>query len=206
MGSKGSATKQRILDAAEGLVLERGFAATSIDAIQDEAEISRGTFFYHFPSKDDLSKALISRYADLDREMVLAYMARAEKLVSEPLGQLLLFISLHEEMFDQMTKAFPGCLFASYAYEAGLFDNGTEDIVKGSLDLWRDIVGAKVQEVIAAQSSAPALDPIQVADHLYSVLQGAFIVSRVYDNNQVIVDQLHLVRLSIEKLFSVEDA
>src|SRR5690606_37521647 len=63
-------TRRKILDAAQGLVLERGFAATSVDAIQAAAGISRGTFFYHFPSKDDIARALLDRYADSDRELV----------------------------------------------------------------------------------------------------------------------------------------
>lgn len=204
MGKKGSATRRRIMDAAEHLVLEKGFSATSIDSIQEQADISRGTFFYHFSSKDDLSKAIIRRYAEVDFETVNAMMSRAEKLMTDALGQLILFISLHEEMFEQMTRTFPGCLFASYAYEASLFDEETEGIVIDSLEHWRKLVGSKVQQVLDDHDNPPDIKPEQIADYMYSVLQGAFILSRLYDDNNIIVTQLHLLRLSIEKLFYPE--
>src|SRR3970282_549251 len=93
-----SETKQRILDAAKAQVLERGFAATSVDDIQRAAGISRGTFFYHFPSKDDLARALIERHAEEDHELTESLMARAEKLATDPLQQALVFLALPEEM------------------------------------------------------------------------------------------------------------
>ena len=116
MPRDGTKTKQRILDAAQHAVLRRGFAATSIDDIQKAAGISRGTFFYHYPSKDDLARALLERYAEQDRVLVDAFMARAEKLASDPLQQALVFLALHEELFEQMERGDAGCLFASYSY------------------------------------------------------------------------------------------
>ena len=59
----GSATRERILDAAQRIVLERGFAATSVDAVLEEAPATKGAFFHHFPSKNDLGRALLKRYA-----------------------------------------------------------------------------------------------------------------------------------------------
>ena len=52
---------RRIRDAALKLLAERGFAATSIDAIAAAANISRPTFFNYFPSKKDLLYALMDQ-------------------------------------------------------------------------------------------------------------------------------------------------
>jgi AcrR family transcriptional regulator len=46
-------TRQRILTAAVALFEERGFAATTVDDIAAAAQVSRRTFFYHFPTKED---------------------------------------------------------------------------------------------------------------------------------------------------------
>jgi AcrR family transcriptional regulator len=52
--TKRRATRQRIAAAALKLFLERGYAATTLDAIAEHSGISRRTFFSHFKSKDDI--------------------------------------------------------------------------------------------------------------------------------------------------------
>ncbi|GIW42630.1 MAG: TetR family transcriptional regulator [Candidatus Binatia bacterium] len=47
-------TRRRIYEAAVRLFLERGFDAVSIDEICERADVARGTFFLHFPTKDAL--------------------------------------------------------------------------------------------------------------------------------------------------------
>ena len=66
---KGSATRNRILDVTEAAVLEKGFSATSIDEVIAEAELTKSGFFYHFPDKNTLARALLMRYLKCDTEM-----------------------------------------------------------------------------------------------------------------------------------------
>ncbi len=67
-----SKKRERIIDAAWKLFREEGFAETTINDILREAEISKGTFYYYFKSKDDLldtlSEILDREYERLDHE------------------------------------------------------------------------------------------------------------------------------------------
>lgn len=54
-------TRERILDAAESLFIERGFAATSLRAIASLAEVNLAATHYHFGSKEGLLGATIHR-------------------------------------------------------------------------------------------------------------------------------------------------
>jgi AcrR family transcriptional regulator len=56
-----SATKIAILDAASKVILEQGVEALTIDAVAQEAGISKGGLFYHFPSKKILIEGMITR-------------------------------------------------------------------------------------------------------------------------------------------------
>ena len=58
---KGSETRERILDVAEASVLEKGFAATSIEEVIAAVGITKSGFFYHFKDKNELAKALRMR-------------------------------------------------------------------------------------------------------------------------------------------------
>ncbi|CCE08407.1 Transcriptional regulatory protein [Bradyrhizobium sp. STM 3843] len=53
--------RERILDAAEQLFLERGFRSTSIDEIAERAPASKPTIYAHFPGKEALFTAVIGR-------------------------------------------------------------------------------------------------------------------------------------------------
>ena len=187
------------MDAAQAVVMKRGFAATSVDAIQEAAGISRGTFFYHFPTKDDLSRGLIARYAKQDADIVEGFMARAEKLATDPLQQALVFLGLHEELFEGPDAANPGCLFASYSYEAGLFDAATRELVVGSIEHWRRVFGGKLAE--AARRRRVTIDATLLADMGYGMLQGAFILGRVLEAPELTANHIKQFRQFLERQF-----
>ena len=55
-------TQDRILDAAEQLFVERGYSATSLRAIANEAEVNLAATNYHFGTKEGLLAAVIHRH------------------------------------------------------------------------------------------------------------------------------------------------
>jgi AcrR family transcriptional regulator len=54
-------TKDTILDAAETLFAEQGFAATSLRQLTTRAKVNLAAVNYHFGSKDDLAKEVLRR-------------------------------------------------------------------------------------------------------------------------------------------------
>lgn len=62
MGQKDTVTK--ILDAAEGLFAEQGFAETSLRSITSKADVNLAAVNYHFGSKKALIQAVFARYLD----------------------------------------------------------------------------------------------------------------------------------------------
>lgn len=72
-------TKERILDAAELLFAEQGFAATSLRAITSSAEVNLAAVNYHFGSKEALVAAVFSRRLDPINRARLAWLDRLEQ-------------------------------------------------------------------------------------------------------------------------------
>lgn len=56
----GEATRDRIVEAADGLFYRNSFEHTSFADIADAVQISRGNFYYHFKTKDEILDAVIS--------------------------------------------------------------------------------------------------------------------------------------------------
>ncbi len=67
--NRSGSKRERILEVAQEAILAKGFAATSIEEIITAVGITKSGFFYHFPDKSDLAKALLERY--IDHEEVL---------------------------------------------------------------------------------------------------------------------------------------
>ena len=74
---KNSATKARILDAAEELFMEHGFEATSLRQITATARVNLAAVNYHFGSKEDLFEAVLTRRLDPMNQERLALLTRS---------------------------------------------------------------------------------------------------------------------------------
>lgn len=61
--ANGRATRMKILAAARAIIIEKGTDSLSIDRVIKEAGVSKGSFMYHFPSRQALVEALVNEYA-----------------------------------------------------------------------------------------------------------------------------------------------
>lgn len=195
-------TRTAILDAAERLTLERGFAGASLDAILEAASVSKGAFFHHFDTKGALADALIQRWAAGDRAHLEGKMARAERLVDDPLEQLLVFVGLFIEEADEYAGEIPGCLFAAFSYQSDLFDPTMGEVLRDAMLAWRRRLRAKLDEVVRHHGPPLSVDLDTVADSVNVVFEGAYVVARATGDPTIVGAQLRLLRTVLRTLLS----
>ena len=68
------ATKRRILDAAEQIVLRDGVGHLTLEAAATEAGLSKGGVLYHYPSRDALIAAMVTRIIQEFEDDIAAYL------------------------------------------------------------------------------------------------------------------------------------
>jgi len=202
MPRDGRITREKILDAAHGLMLDNGYAGTSVEGVIELAGITKGTFFYHFPSKADLAQALVDRFAALDLEHFEACKARAEKLSKDPLQQVLIMIGLFVEDLSAVDPNNPGCLYAAYCYQSGLLDDAVLEVVRDSLLFWRRELGIKLRQAIEAHSLEVDVDPESLADQLTVAFEGGFILARSLNDPTLVVKAVEHYRDYVERVLS----
>ena len=78
-GEKGERRKKELLKIAYRMFIEKGYDNTSIDEIIAEAGIAKGTYYYHFPSKEATLEAVIEMMISEEAE-------RAKAVVSAPIS------------------------------------------------------------------------------------------------------------------------
>lgn len=62
-------SRRKILDAAAALFRRHGYEGVGIDAIMADAGLTRGGFYAHFKSKNDLLAAVLDREADFTKRL-----------------------------------------------------------------------------------------------------------------------------------------
>ena len=199
--ARGPDTKERILDTAQTLVLERGFSGTSLDDILKQTGVTKGAFFHHFSSKGDLAQKLVQRFAENDFVLFEEWSRRAQTLADDPYQEVVLFLKFFEEWLDNLEQPFAGCLFAVYVYESSLFDTDVNAFVRQSFAHWQRFYEEKFEAALAARKTKLDVTAKDLAESVMSVLEGAFILARSYDDRTLTTRQSRLFRGYLKLLF-----
>ncbi len=74
------ATRERILETAEALFAEQGYDATGVAEICEAAQVTKGGFYHHFPSKQTLFLELLTRWLAILDGQLAAFSAEADSV------------------------------------------------------------------------------------------------------------------------------
>lgn len=75
-------TRDRILDALESLLLEKGMSHVTLESVATKAGVSKGGLLYHFKSKDALLAGLVRRLTDRASQQLTDYTDRGQSVAS----------------------------------------------------------------------------------------------------------------------------
>lgn len=199
-------TRDTLLNAAESLVLSHGFAGAGVAAITAGTGLTRGAFFHHFPTKQALAEALIERWALGDAHQLDTKLSLAERLTSDPVQQLVVFVGLFAEEAEQLERPEPGCLFGAFSYQEGLLGGETWDRITRAMLMWRGRLRGKLDEACAVRSPTVEVDLDSLADMITVLFEGAFIMSRATGEAAVLGAQLRHLQTYLGLLFAIGEA
>ncbi len=170
-----SDTKTRILDAAQTLMLSEGFHGVSVDKLITTAGISKGSFFYHFRSKDDLPAALLKRFFACQGQRFQD--AFAEATLSTSLSaeeRALMVVERVTEIFHEPLDGQPGCVMAAFSYQLMREFGELQEISQQALAGWRAAFSELFLPCLQQQELAE-----EMAMLLMMLFQGSNVVARV---------------------------
>jgi AcrR family transcriptional regulator len=198
---KGSDTRERVLEVAEAAVLEKGFAATSIEELIAGVGITKSGFFYHFKDKNELAKALLVRYVEREDALFDDLFRRADELNEDPLHGFLVGLKMMSELMADLPNGHPGCLVASFCYQDRLFDKEVRDLNANAVLNWRKRFRERLELIVARYPPKGSVDLDDLADMLSVIADGGIILSRVVNDKQALSRQIMLYRDFIKAIF-----
>lgn len=192
----GTFTRDRILTAARGLVIDNGFRATTVEAVIAASGSSKGAFFHHFPSKRHLADALVAQYVADDLDMLEQGMTAAYDAGADPVARAVAFLRFYEEMADEIMAGTTGCLYTSVLAEMELVDAATSDPITKAVAQWRERYGELLADAVGDRS----VDIAALSDHVFVTFEGAFLLARTTGDPGQMKRQLGVLRTLVESL------
>ena len=201
MPKDGTINRERILDAAQHLVIENGFAGTSLDQVIKQVGTSKGAFFHHFDSKLALGRALTERYVAGDVGQ-LRWALEETAGIDDPAERVVAFVRCFEDAAEEVMSEQSNCLYVAVLTEQQLVSNGTADLITHAIEVWRQEIAGLLDA--AAESRGLDLgDTNALADHVFVTFEGAFLLCRSTGNPEHMRAQLGVLRRLLAALLGL---
>lgn len=175
-------TRDRIAEAADKLFYERGFEATSFADIAGQVGISRGNFYYHFRTKDEILEAVIQRRMAATRAMLSRWQAEG----GDPEARILCFIRIL--IANRAKIILYGCPVGTLTAELGKLEHGARRQAAAVFGLFRDWLRQQFQALGCGERSGA------LAMHLLGRSQGVASLAQAFGDNGFIEDEVEQMR------------
>jgi AcrR family transcriptional regulator len=169
--AKGERTRARIIEAAAGLIYERGVASTSLDEIRSAAGVSGSQLSHYFAGKDELVQAVIGYQA----ATVTGHQRQAD--LGTPEGLRAWRDMVIAEV--QTSQGQGGCPLGSLAGQVAETDADARDLLAAGFGQWSAAIGDGLRRLHAAGDLPDGTDPDKLAVTLLAALQGGLILAQV---------------------------
>ena len=190
-------SKERILAGAKELFLARGYAATTVDAICEKAELTKGSFYYFFDSKEDLGLAVLDWSLQRSAQML----ARGPHVrTTDPVERAFAFLEYFEKCSPELWSG--GCLMGSFALELADTNSRMQRAVADMFRAVSDDFAEKLQPITAQWVGRERPTAGELADTLLGVLEGSIVLAKAHRDPTRIPKAIHAFRLSLATLIA----
>ncbi len=140
--SKAANTRLTILQKAFELIYTKGYQTTSIDEIIATTQVTKGAFYYHFKTKDEMGIAIIE---DILRPAMLEHFIKPTEASENPIEDFYNMISylLLEDPFLQVKY---GCPVGNLTQEMTPWNNRFSEALSELVNLWKETLIKAVEK------------------------------------------------------------
>jgi len=191
-------SKTKLLDAALHVIRTKGYAATTVDDICQAAGVTKGSFFHHFKSKDELALAAVGHWGTMtDGFFAAAPYHQPEDPLERLLGYVDFRIAILEGELPDYTCLLGTLVQEIYSTHPEIRTACDRALSSHIAELTRDVAAAKERYAPDAPWSAES-----VGYYIQAVLQGSFIFAKATQSSEVARESLEHLRRHLRALFN----
>jgi len=190
-------SKTKLLEAALRVIRAKGYSATRVEDICEDAGLTKGSFFHHFKSKEDLALGAAEYWG----AMTGGVFAAAEyRTLPDPLDRLLAYVDFRREILQGELPEFT-CLVGTMVQEVYDTHPAIRDACDKSISEHAATLEADFADAIRMYGIDPELNARSLALYTQAVIQGAFVLAKAKGGPDIAAACLEHLHRYLELLF-----
>jgi TetR/AcrR family transcriptional regulator, transcriptional repressor for nem operon len=191
-------SKTRLLQAALYVIRAKGYSATRIEDVCEAAGLTKGSFFHHFKSKEELAIEAAAYFSSMADTLFASAPYRS---LPDPLDRVLGYVDFRKAILMGELPEFT-CLLGTMVQEV----YETHPLIREACDRYIRAHAATIEtdiaEAIARYGPPPEWTASSLALYTQAVIQGAFILAKAHRSAEVASANLDHLRRYIQLLFT----
>lgn len=169
------ATRERIMRGAAQALATNGYEGTSISDILDVTGVTKGALYFHFESKEDLARAVLTAQSDWLSTLELDGSAAQQMIDTSYMFGLKL-------QSDELIRA---------SVRMTTEGHGLNDVQRSAFDAWLNAAAGLSRQARAEGALREGVRPMELARMLTASVNGVQLSSLIYSDYQDIIKRLH---------------
>ncbi len=193
-------SKTKLLDATLKVVRAKGYTAARIEDVCAEAGLTKGSFFHHFKSKEDLALAAVAHWG----AQTTGFFADAPyHAPDDPLDRLIAYVAFRKAILTGELPEFT-CFLGTIIQEAYLTHPEISTACERSLTAHAKTLEADIRDAMRKYRVRGNWTVGSLALHIQAVIQGGFILAKAKANAAAAAESLDHLRRYLELLFDTQ--
>jgi TetR/AcrR family transcriptional regulator, transcriptional repressor for nem operon len=194
-------SKTKLLDATLKVVRAKGYSATRIEDVCAEAGLTKGSFFHHFKSKEELALAAVAHW---DANASQLFAAASYHDATDPLERLIAYVDFRKAILTGDLPDFT-CFAGTIVQEAYRSHPDVSAACERNITGHAKTLEADVRAAMRKYRVNGEWTPESLALHIQAVIQGGFILAKAKGSASVANECLDHLRRYLELLFLRSD-
>jgi TetR/AcrR family transcriptional repressor of nem operon len=192
-----SATKVKLLEAAQRLMLAKGFTATSVDEICEAAGVTKGSFFHYFKSKEDLGKAVLDHFMSSMSQTLQDSPYFKNK---DPLKRIYGYVDFMIEISKDPQRR-SGCLLGNFAQVLSDTHPDIREACAGHFSWWAEMLSHELDEAKSRHAIKEVIDTRAMAEHFIALFEGSLTLAKTRQDIGIIERNLKNYKRYLKSIF-----
>jgi TetR/AcrR family transcriptional repressor of nem operon len=191
-------SKTKLLNAAVHVIRAKGYSATRIEDICEAADLTKGSFFHHFDSKEALALAAADHWIEGTGTLFASAPYHAP---ADPLDRLLAYVDYRKALLMGELPDFT-CLVGTMVQEVYDTHPAIRDACNRSISEHAATLVPDIEEAMRRRNMHPDWTAESLALYTQATIQGAFILAKAKHNREVAAASIDHLRRYLELLFN----
>lgn len=191
--------KTKLLEAALSVIRTKGYSATSVEDLCEAAGVTKGAFFHHFRSKEDLAVAAAQHWSHVTGAL---FEAAPYHQHPDPLERILGYLDFRKELLKG-TLPEVTCLVGTMVQETFATHPAIRDACNDSISGHAAKLESEILAAIEMYGTDVDVTPSSLALFIQAALQGAFILAKARNSPDIAAECIGHLRQYVESLFKV---